>query len=677
VVTSVWRVFAAGLLAGAAWAETPPAPLMPWPARVEFHAGTAPIQAGFSVFVSGAGASDLRVKAAVDRLFVRLGRQTGLPLAPIRAMSAAGAALRVVVEQADHRPPQQPGDDESYSLEVSDSGMRLSADRPLGVLRGIETLLQLVRQNGAGAAPGFCVPFVEIHDQPRFPWRGLSLDVSRHFIPVDGVKRTIDGLAAVKMNVLHWHLSDDQGFRVESKRYPRLQQYGSDGLYYTQAEIRDVVAYARDRGVRVVPEFDMPGHASSWLVGYPSLGAGPGPFRLVTQGSEPSGVIDPTKPSTYRFLDGFIGEMVKLFPDPYFHIGGDEVNPRDWNRDPAVRAFLKKQHLANAKDLQAYFNKRLERILAKYKKRMAGWDEILQPDLPKNVLIQSWRGAKSLAEAARQGHPGILSAGYYLDLMQPAAQHYAVDPLKGETAGLSADEQKRILGGEAAMWEELATAENLDAKLWPRLAAIAERFWSPESVTDRTSMYDRLTATSAWLEWLGLTHRSNLELMRVRLAGSMPAASLDVFAELLEPVKGYERHRAGWGATTAFNRLVDAIPPESAAAREFSDAVDRYLAGSAPAAAEALQRQLSRWMEAIAAVQPMLESNSLLLEDRPVADAAEALCRLGAEALSSRGGASAEWKTRAAATLKDASAHRANLWIAIAPAVQKLVEAVP
>ena len=668
----------AGCAAAVAFAAGPP-PLMPWPVSAQFPAGAFAINAGFSISVAGAGASDPRVKAAVARTYTRLAGQTGLPIQPPLAASPEPAALRIIVEQADHHAPQRPGDDESYSLAIAESGARLSADRPLGVLRGLETFLQLVQQNpasGGKTVPGFSVPFAEIRDEPRFPWRGLSLDVSRHFIPVDGIERTIDGLAAVKLNVLHWHLSDDQGFRVESKKYPRLQKLGSDGLYYTQAEIRDVVAYARDRGVRIVPEFDMPGHATAWLAAYPSLGSGPGPFQIVHQRGDPTNVIDPTKESTYRFLDTFLGEMVKLFPDPYFHIGGDEVNPREWNSQPRIRAFMTKHHLADARQLQAYFNRRVEKILTHYGKHMIGWDEILEPDLPKTVMIQSWRGQKSLAEAARQGYTGILSAGYYLDLMQPAGQHYAVDPLKGDTADLMPAEAKRILGGEAAMWEELATAENLDAKLWPRLAAIAERLWSPESVTDRASMYERLAPTSRWLEWLGLTHRSHLELMRQRLAGSMPAGPLDLFAGILEPVKGYERHRDGWGAGTPFNRLVDAIPPESNVAREFSDAVDNYLAAPAPARAKPLAAQIDVWMGNLEAVRPILEGNSLLVEDVPVADALANLCRTGLEALSDRAHAP-DWKPRALAAVKDAAAHHADLLIAIGPAIQKLVEAAP
>ena len=650
-------------------------PLLPWPASLQAHPGVTAIDTTFSIAASGAGASDSRVVDAVARTFTRLARQTGLPLLP-RTAPADGATMRIVVEQKDHRPPQRLGDDERYTLLIGDGRIHLSSDYPLGVLRGLETFLQLVGPNPSAA--GFAVPNVEIRDEPRFPWRGLSLDVSRHFIPVDGIQLTIDGMAAVKLNILHWHLSDDQGFRVESKRYPRLQREGSDGQFYSQAEIRDVIAYARQRGVRIVPEFDMPGHSTSWLAGYPDLGSRPGPYQIVHDHGDAYGAIDPTRESTYRFLDGFLGEMAKLFPDEYLHIGGDEVDAKQWTSQPRIRDYMKQHRMATAAELQAYFNQRVQKTLARYGKRMVGWDEILGPGLPKSVVVQSWRGQKSLADAARQGYSGILSAGYYLDLMRPAAEHYAVDPLKGETAGLSPEEQKRILGGEAAMWEELATAENLDAKLWPRLAAIAERFWSPESVSDPAGLYARLAAVGRWLEWLGLTQRFNLVLMRERLAGPIPMASLDQFASLLEPVKGYERHRNHYGAASPFNHLVDSIPPESDTARDFLSAVERYLASPDAAGAENLSRRFAAWEQNAAQLRPMLESNPLLAENAPLAAAVVTICRSAREALSYRAAAApANWKMSTLAALTQAAAHQANMLVAIAPAVQKLVEAIP
>ncbi len=667
------RLCAAVLLCASVPAPAQQLPLMPWPAQVSVGQGTLRIGTDFSISIAGAGAGDARVKAAALRTMMRLARQTGLPL-PAALPKTEEAMLNIVIEKPDHKPPQRLGDDESYALSIASDRIRLSSDGPLGVLRGLETFLQLVTPC-LGDQPGFCAPAVEIHDNPRFPWRGLSLDVSRHFIPVEGIKRTIDGLAAVKLNVLHWHLSDDQGFRVESKKFPKLQQLGSDGWYYTQAEIRDVVAYARDRGVRVVPEFDVPGHSTSWLAAYPNLASKPGTYQIVHDKGDPAGVIDPTRESTYKFLDGLFGEMAKLFPDEYFHIGGDEVSAQEWTSQPKIRAFMKLHKLADPKALQAYFNKRLQKILAHYGKKMVGWDEILAPELPRSILIQSWRGTKSLAEAARQGYTGILSAGYYLDLMQSAAQHYAVDPLGGDAAKLSPEEQARVLGGEAAQWEELVTAETLDAKLWPRLAAIAERFWSPQNTTDVASMYARLDSTNRWLEWLGLTQRSNLKLMRERLAGNMPVGPLNAFAAILEPVKGYERHRGPYGSATPFNHLVDAIPPESDAARMFGMAVDAYLSSPNVAAAAELRAILAAWSKAAEDVRPLLASNSLLAEDLPVADEVTKLCGISEQALDyASSGSPAGWKQNALDAIKDASRHTANLLLPFAPAVQKLVE---
>lgn len=663
-----------------------------------------PVATGFSVALSGDGVKDSRVRVAVSRLFVRLARQTGIPLEPKLAHAGETATLSVVVEERDHRAPQRLGDDERYSLRAAGNEIKISADRPLGAVRAIETFLQLVQQNKTGATPGFSVPAVSIQDEPRFPWRGLSFDVARHFMPLDEVRRTIDGLAAVKLNVLHLHLSDAEGFRIESKRYPRLTQYGSDGLFYTQLEMRELIGYARDRGVRIVPEFDVPGHAASWLPGYPKLGSRSGKFEISRKFDSSPDLIDPTQESTYRFLDGFIGEMAKLFPDEYFHIGGDEVDPKQWNDNPRIVAFMKKHGLADSKALHAYFNERVLKIVTKHGKHMEGWDEILQPNLPKSILVESWRGQPSLWQGARAGFQGILSAGYYLDLMYPASYHYSIDPMKvpppapsneaeaakplsadepkpGTPAGLTAQQAKLILGGEAAMWVELASTENIDSKLWPRLAAIAERFWSPEQVTDIPSMYRRLYITSSWLEWLGLTHRSNLELMRQRLAGGAPCGPLDIFASALEPVKGYSRNAETYTMFTPLNRLEDAIPAESDEARDFRDAVDRYLAAPKEQRnSESIRDPLARWAAAAAAVRPMLEQNSLLSENVLVADHVEALCETGLAALKDLNGeekVSSDWTQQANKITAQYNKKRVgDTLIQIAPAIQKLVDAV-
>ena len=362
--------------------------MMPWPAQVTATSGKFIITQTFTAAISGAGSAatkdDTRVRDAVTRALYQLFRETGIPVSFNLVDEKSAPSLLVVVERK--KPGiQKLGDDESYRLSITPDRVRIVATEPLGALRGLETFLQLVTIGApnTGAPSGFSAPTVEIDDHPRFGWRGLSLDVSRHFIGVDGIKRTIDGLAAVKMNVLHWHLSDDQGFRIESKKYPRLQEKGSDGQFYTQTEVRDIISYARDRGVRVVPEFDMPGHATSWFPGYPSLASGPAtgnaPYQIVREPGILTATMDPTKESTYKFLDGFIGEMAKLFPDAYFHIGGDEVSPRgEWFHNPHIAAFMKKNRLANFPALQAYFNRRVLKIVSKHGKHMEGWDEILQ-----------------------------------------------------------------------------------------------------------------------------------------------------------------------------------------------------------------------------------------------------------------------------------------------------------
>ncbi|MGD0579979.1 MAG: family 20 glycosylhydrolase, partial [Bryobacteraceae bacterium] len=584
-------------------------PLMPLPAKLTQSAGESGLTIRDSNFfpaeIQGDGAADPRVSAGVLRTLARLSAQTGIPIEQRILVGFHSPALLVSVDRLDHQAPQALGDDESYHLSVTSSQARIDAPAPLGALRGLETFLQLVRLDKSG----FSLPAVEIQDAPRFPWRGLSLDSSRHFIPVAGMLRTIDGMAAVKLNVLHWHLSDDEGFRVESKKYPKLHELGSEGLYYTQAEIRDIIAYARERGVRIVPEFDIPGHSTSWFAAYPELASGAGPYSVTHEQGKLPAAMDPTRETTYEFLDGFLGEMAALFPDEYSHIGGDEVDPNAWKTNPRIQAYMKSQQLAGEDALQGYFTLRVQQILTKYGKHMVGWDEILRPDIPKNIVIQSWRGQLSLADAARLGYQGILSAGWYLDLMQPAWEHYAVDPMKGETAGLNEEQRRLILGGEAAMWEEIATAENLDAKLWPRLAAIAERLWSAESVTDVESMYRRMGVINTWLEWLDLRQRSGLRLMRARLAGTAPTHPLEVFASILEPVKGYKRiedKSKNYNSLTPFNRLVDSIPPESDTAREFRNTVDVYLAGGPDSqrTEAALRSQLQRWSDNVPAVLP-------------------------------------------------------------------------
>src|ERR1700677_250162 len=216
-------------------------------------------------------------------------------------------------------------------------------------------------------------------------------------MPVDVIERTLDGMAAVKLNVFHWHLSEDQGFRMESRAFPKLTELGSDGLFYTQEQAREIIAYARERGIRVVPEFDMPGHSTAWFVGYPELASGPGPYQIERKWGVMDPAMDPTNEKTYKFLDEFIGEMTKVFPDHFFHIGGDEVNGKQWDANPKVQEFMRAHKLKSDQELQQYFTLQVQKIVSKRRKLMVGWDEILSPGMPEDIVIQSWRGQDSLA----------------------------------------------------------------------------------------------------------------------------------------------------------------------------------------------------------------------------------------------------------------------------------------
>jgi hexosaminidase len=642
--------------------------LMPMPASVQQGTGQLAITQEFSVSVTGT--HDASLESGVQRFTAQLARQTGIPFRP-----KPGTTPTLTVH-ADHgrEAVQKLGEDESYELSISDTGAQLNAPTPLGVLHGLQTFLQLVQITPTG----FNVPVVTIKDQPRFPWRGLMIDVSRHFIPLDVMKRNVDGMAAVKMNVLHWHLSDDQGFRVESKKLPKLQEAGSEGLYYTQDQIRELINYAHDRGIRVIPEFDMPGHARSWVLGYPELASGSGPYTI--ESGDP--ILDPTRESTYKFLDKFIEEMAKLFPDAYFHIGGDEVDGKEWSANPKIQEFMHAHNMKDKQDLQAYFNEHLQKILAKNHKIMVGWDEILRPDLPKTIVIQSWRGQESLAAAAKQGYSGILSHGYYLDLMWPAAQHYAVDPMADAAANLTPEEQKRILGGESCQWAEWVTPENVDSHIWPRNAVIAERLWSPQQLTDVASMYTRMNAISLDLEWLGLTHRSAREQMLDRMAGSGDVSALRVLADVVEPVKDYNRWDDAKGPIdfhAPLTKMIDGAYPESEIAREFANLVQQFAASNyKDKNVEAQIRSwLTLWRDNDLRLRAILERSSLLQEDVPISQNLAMLGAAGLQALDYLGKSETEpdlWKSQQLAVVNQAKKPVAGLLLQVAAPVEQLVQ---
>jgi hexosaminidase len=668
--------FAALMIVPHVIAQTQPAlNLMPLPQSTQLGSGQLLITQSFSVAITGQG--DARLERAVQRFVRDLARQTGLPL-NLQPGDSSKAALVITAERPSKENPALE-EDESYELAIDSSRAKITAPTTRGAMHGLQTLLQLVRVT----PNGFAAPALNIKDRPRFPWRGMLIDVSRHCIPLEVLQRNLDGMAAVKMNVLHWHLSDDQGFRVESKKFPKLHQMGSDGLYYTQDQIRDLIAYAADRGIRVVPEFDMPGHSTSWFVGYPELASAPGPYQIERKWGIFDPAMDPTRQETYEFLDEFIGEMAKLFPDEYFHIGGDEVNGKQWNANPKIRDYIRSQRLRDNHHLQAHFNQRLQKIVSKHGKTMLGWDEILHPDLPKETVIQSWRGQESLAQAAKQGYRGLLSYGYYLDLMWPAWRHYGVDPITEGAANLNAEEQQRILGGEACMWAEYVSPENIDSRIWPRAAAIAERLWSPAQTRDVESMYQRLDTISRRLEWLGMTHRSNSHAMLQRLAASQDVSAVRELAAVVEPVKDYTRQKLAPVPPTSgtpLNRLVDSVPAESDVAREFAAWVNAAVAGTAnPQVRPQIRKLLTAWRDNHNRLQPLLSQSFLLAEVAPISQDLSTLGAVGLQALDlfeRRENPNEAWRTQSLALVAQAKKPKAQLLLVIAPSVEKLIQAI-
>ncbi|MBD8164752.1 beta-N-acetylhexosaminidase [Erwinia persicina] len=405
-------------------------PLMPWPQQVELPQGGGRLTLTTPLAIQVQGDS---LREALPRWQKRLARQTGSPVLPT---SASATPLQIRIARPVAAIPQ-PDSDEHYRLVVSADGIVLEAATRFGAMRGMETLLQLVH-NGT-------VPLVTINDAPRFPWRGILIDSARHFLPIDTLKRQIDGIAAAKMNVFHWHLTDDQGWRFASTHYPQLQEKASDGLWYSQQQMREIVSYAASRGVRVVPEIDFPGHASALAVAMPELMSAPGPYQMERGWGVFKPLLDPTREQVYQFIDTLVGEVAAIFPDPYLHIGGDEVDASQWNASASIREFMQQKGLKDSHALQAYFNQRVEAILEKHQRRMAGWDEIYHPDLPRSILIQSWRGQDALGEAAKNNYRSILSTGFYLDQAQPAAFHY-----RNEVWPQGLNDADRIGEGEVA-----------------------------------------------------------------------------------------------------------------------------------------------------------------------------------------------------------------------------------
>ncbi len=596
-------------------------PLLPLPDSVVRSAGD-PVRIDGRLEVAYAGVRTPRLEGAIARVGAMAAT---LAPDPPEERPAVPVVLDCVAPGADYPAVD---DDEAYVLEVGSTGVRIRAATEWGGLRALATLVQL--RSGAGNVG----PLV-ISDRPRFPWRGLMLDVARHFIPLDALERTLDAMWVFKLNVLHLHLSDDQAFRFPSRRFPRLPA----AEHYTREQLDALVARAAERGIRIVPELDVPGHVACWLAAYPEWGNRP------AQDSRRFGVhpecLDVTRPEVEAAVETLFTELAAVFPDRYLHMGGDEVHAAWWSEDPAVQTFMARHGLADAAALQARFHARLSAVLTGLGRIPLGWDEVLDPALPRAVTVQAWRGATARDRALTAGHDCVISAPYYLDLCYPADVHYGFDPAAPQAelvaredallddprfahvaAGMAwtrhwrieaadadpAVSPGRLLGAEACLWSELVDARVLDVRLWGRMPALAERFWSADCGAD-DDLYRRLdTALDCLPAWAGVDVKGDAR----RLAASAGVgAGWQPLVELLEPVKWYGRllgeaaltARIGgtempasrpYDADTPLDRVVDALPPESAAARGLASLLQREAAGDR-AARDELRGLAARW----------------------------------------------------------------------------------
>ncbi|HMN06742.1 MAG TPA: family 20 glycosylhydrolase [Flavobacteriales bacterium] len=458
----------------------------------------------------------------------------------------------------------QPKPDESYQLTVAADGIHVAAPTEAGLFRASRTLIQLLEQVGESRS----LPQLTIRDQPRFGWRGMHLDVCRHFFPVSFVKKYIDLLARYKMNSFHWHLTDDQGWRIEIKGWPKLTEVGGwrrgsqvgayanlqydtlhYGGFYTQDEIREVVAYAAARHINVVPEIEMPGHASAVLTAYPQVGCTGGPYEVERGWGVFPDVFCAGNDSTFTLLEGVLTEVMELFPSKIIHIGGDE-SPKDrWQTCPKCQARMKAEGLKDEHELQSYFIHRIERFMNSHGRRIIGWDEILEGGLAPNATVMSWRGTEGGIAAARSGHDAVMCPGShcYFDHYQgdpaneplafggytPLQKVYAYEPIPAE---LNEAEAKHILGAQANIWTEyILTSDQVEYMAMPRLMALAEVLWSPKEKRDEADFIQRVEAQYPLLDSMHINASRSMYQVRIRPRQGAAPGTIDVELKSARP----------------------------------------------------------------------------------------------------------------------------------------------
>jgi hexosaminidase len=501
----------------------PPLPLIPLPLNIER------LPEYFCLTSNTILISEDSDPANVEYLRQRLMTATGYTF-PIGTGQPAGPAVILQLRQDITNLGE-----EGYTLAVKRDSVKLKAPSKSGLFRAIQTLLQLLPPEIESRRPipevEWIIPGVKISDQPRFSWRGFMLDEGRHFQGKETVKLLLDVMASLKMNIFHWHLTEDQGWRLEIKNFPRLTEIGSqrpgtsqnlldmvrgchDGIphrgYYTQDDIRDIVAYAASRHITIIPEIEMPGHSMAALAAYPQYSCTGGPFDVGTRFAIFKEVYCPGKEATFTFLQNILSEVMALFPGPYIHIGGDEAPKARWKKCPDCQRRISQEGLSDVHELQTYFINRIARYLAAHNRKIIGWNAVLSPDLLPDAMIQYWVGnRKSVFNAIRRGRQIINSAylEYYLDhsySLTPLSRIYNYDPL---FPGLSVNERQNIIGVEAPLWTEFVpNRARLDYQTFPRLLAVAETGWTARAQKDFSSFSTRLADFQKRLDIIGILY---------------------------------------------------------------------------------------------------------------------------------------------------------------------------
>ena len=494
-----------------------PAALIPRPAEVTWQPGEVQLKETTRIAFAQPEARD-----EAETLAALLRPATGLPL-PVGPMPAGSAQQSGLILLGIDGGAQSESGAEGYRLEVSPGPLiRITGAKAAGLFYGGQTLRQLlpaaIYATTPQASVNWKVPCCHIEDQPRFRWRGLLLDDCRYFFGKEYVMRMIDRMAVHKLNTLQWHLADDQGWRIEIKKYPKLTEIGAwrnetmgDGQryggFYTQDEIREVVAYAARRHVNIVPEIEMPGHSLAVLTAYPELSCSGGPFQVRTTWGIEESVYCAGNDATFVFLRNVLDELLALFPSPYIHVGGAECPKVHWKECPKCQARIRSEGLKDEEELQGYFTRTIHNYLASKGRRPVGWDEILAANVPPNATVMSWRGMDGARKAAELDHDYVATPKTHCYLNYPTIRislekAYSFDPIPDT---LSEAQQARCLGLQGNMWSEYtSTAADLDRQVWPRLCALAEAAWTPKPMRDWKDFTNRVARHAARLDALGI-----------------------------------------------------------------------------------------------------------------------------------------------------------------------------